>query len=110
MKQLISTLLALLCGLCAAGHCAAAAPNVLFIAIADLNDWVGCLGGHPQAKTPHIDRLARRGVLFSHAHCASPLCNPSRAAVFSGRQPFETGVFENDETNIRIARPELVLI
>ena len=37
-------------------------PNVLFIAIDDLNDWVGCLGGHPQVRTPNIDRLARRGV------------------------------------------------
>ncbi|MCA9115429.1 MAG: sulfatase-like hydrolase/transferase, partial [Planctomycetaceae bacterium] len=44
-------------------------PNVLFLAIDDLNDWVGCLGGHPQAKTPHIDRLAARGVLFASAHC-----------------------------------------
>jgi arylsulfatase A-like enzyme len=87
-----------------------AAPNVLFIAIDDLNDWVGCLGGHPQAKTPNIDRLAKRGIVFSNAHCAAPLCNPSRAAVFSGRQPFNTGVFANDETNIRTARPDLVLI
>jgi arylsulfatase A-like enzyme len=88
----------------------AAQPNVLFIAIDDLNDWVGCLGGHPQAKTPNIDRLAKRGMLFTNAHCAAPLCNPSRAAVFSGRQPFETGVFANDETNIRTIRPDLVLI
>src|SRR6478672_11100150 len=88
----------------------AAPPNVLFIAIDDLNDWIGCLGGHPQAKTPNIDRLAKRGILFSNAHCAAPLCNPSRAAVFSGRQPFETGVFANDETNIRTIQPDLTLI
>ena len=49
-------------------------PNVLFIAIDDLNDWVGCLGGHPDAKTPNIDRLAARGVLFTHAYCAAPAC------------------------------------
>lgn len=89
---------------------AASPPNVLFIAIDDLNDWVGCLGGHPQARTPNIDRLSKRGVLFINAHCAAPLCNPSRAAVFSGQQPFETGVFANDETNIRTIRPDLVLI
>lgn len=89
---------------------AAASPNVLLIAVDDLNDWVGCLGGHSQVKTPNIDRLARRGMLFTHAHCAAPLCNPSRAAVFSGQQPFETGVFANDETNIRQIRPDLVLI
>jgi arylsulfatase A-like enzyme len=88
----------------------AAPPNVLVIAIDDLNDWVGCFGGHPQAKTPHIDRLAKRGVVFSHAHCAAPLCNPSRAALFSGKQPFETGVFANDETNIRRVQPDLVLL
>ena len=45
-------------------------PNILFIAVDDLNDWVGCLGGHPQAKTPHIDKLASKGVLFEQAHCA----------------------------------------
>ena len=70
--------------------------NVLFIAVDDLNDWVGCLGGHPQALTPNIDRLASRGVLFTNAHCAAPACNPSRAAVFSGRMPQVTGVWAND--------------
>ena len=50
-------------------------PNVLLIAIDDLNDWIGCLGGHPQVKTPHMDRLAARGTLFTNAHCQSPLCN-----------------------------------
>ena len=52
---------------------AAERPNVLLIAVDDLNDWVGCLGGHPQAKTPNIDALAKRGVLFSNAHCQSLL-------------------------------------
>jgi len=68
-------------------------PNVLVIAIDDLNDWVGCLGGHPQAQTPHIDRLARRGTLFTNAHCQAPLCNPSRTSVFSGLRPSTTGVY-----------------
>lgn len=68
-------------------------PNVLFIAIDDLNDWVGCLGGHPQAITPHIDRLAQRGVLFANAHCQSPLCNPSRTSVLTGLRPSTTGVY-----------------
>lgn len=44
-------------------------PNVLFIAIDDLNDWVGCLKTHPQVQTPNIDRLAARGTLFTNAHC-----------------------------------------
>ena len=52
----------------------AAKPNVLFIAIDDLNDWIGALGGHPQAHTPHLDRLAKRGVLFTRAYCAAPSC------------------------------------
>ena len=70
-------------------------PNVLFIAVDDLNDWVGCLGGHPQAKTPNIDGLAARGVLFANAHCAAPLCNPSRTALLFGRRPTTTGVVGN---------------
>jgi arylsulfatase A-like enzyme len=89
---------------------AADRPNVLFIAVDDLNDWIGPLGGHPQVKTPNFDRLAKRGIVFANAHCAAPLCNPSRAAVFSGRQPFETGVYSNDAQNIRKDRPEIVLL
>lgn len=86
-------------------------PNVLFIAIDDLNDWIGPLRGHPQVQTPNLDRLARRGVVFTNAHCAAPLCNPSRAAVFGGRHPFETGVYANEANqNIRTAHPELVLL
>jgi len=74
---------------------AAEKPNVLFIAIDDLNDWVGCLGGNPQAKTPNIDQLASRGVNFYNAHCASPVCNPSRAALMSGMRSSTTGVYNN---------------
>ena len=70
-------------------------PNVLMIIADDLNDWVGCLGGHPDAKTPNIDRLARRGLLFANAHCAAPVCNPSRVATFTGRRPSSTGIYDN---------------
>ena len=70
-------------------------PNVLFIAIDDLNDWIGCLGGHPQAKTPSIDRLAARGVLFRNAHCTTAYCNPSRTSVLSGFRPSTSGVYDN---------------
>jgi arylsulfatase A-like enzyme len=70
-------------------------PNVLFIAIDDLNNWVGCLGGHPDTRTPNIDRLAARGVLFTQAHCAAPLCNPSRASLLTGLRPSATGVYTN---------------
>lgn len=69
--------------------------NVLFIAVDDLNSWVGCLGGHPHAHTPHIDRLAQRGVLFEQAYCPAPLCNPSRTAILMGLRPSTTGIYEN---------------
>ncbi|MFM7037241.1 MAG: sulfatase-like hydrolase/transferase [Planctomycetaceae bacterium] len=71
--------------------------NVLFIAVDDLNHWVGHLARNRQAKTPNLDRLAARGVTFSNAHCAAPLCNPSRAALLSGMRPGTTGVYQNSD-------------
>ncbi|WP_231691100.1 sulfatase [Aureliella helgolandensis] len=71
----------------------AAKPNVLVISIDDLNDWVGCLGGHPQVQTPNMDALAARGTVFTNAHCQSPLCNPSRTSVMTGLRPTTTGVY-----------------
>jgi len=68
-------------------------PNVLFIAVDDLNDWVEPLGGHPQAKTPNFRRLAARGTTFTNAHCQSPLCNPSRTSILTGLRPTTTGVY-----------------
>lgn len=70
-------------------------PNVLMIVVDDMNDWVSCLGGHPQIKTPNIDRLARRGLLFTNAHVAAPVCNPSRVATLTGRHPSSSGVYDN---------------
>lgn len=70
-------------------------PNVLFIAVDDLNDWVHHLGGHPQTITPHIDALAARGVTFANAHCAAPSCNPSRAALMTCVRPATSGVYVN---------------
>jgi choline-sulfatase len=71
----------------------AARPNVLFIAIDDQNDWIGHLGGHPLAKTPHLDRLAARGTTFLNAHCNAPLCNPSRTSLMLGLRPTSTGIY-----------------
>lgn len=71
----------------------AAKPNILFIAIDDQNDWIGCLNGHPQIQTPNIDALAQRGTVFLNAHCQSPLCNPSRTSLMTGRRPSTTGVY-----------------
>jgi len=81
-------------GLALATHSLVAAPpNVLFIAIDDLNDWVGCLDGHPQARTPNLDRLAARGTLFRNAHVQAPLCNPSRTSLLTGLRPSTTGIY-----------------
>jgi arylsulfatase A-like enzyme len=76
---------------------AASKPNVLFIAIDDLNDWVGCLGANPDVKTPNIDGLASQGVLFTRAYCAAPVCNPSRAALMTGKRPSTSGIYENQQ-------------
>jgi len=76
---------------------AAGRPNVLFIAIDDLNHWVGHLGRNPQTRTPAIDRLARQGVAFSKAYCTAPACNPSRASLMSGQRPSATGCYLNEQ-------------
>ena len=73
-------------------------PNVLFIAIDDLNDWVSPLGGHPQAITPNFERLAARGVTFKNAHCASPVCHPSRLSVWTGIRPCRSEIYGNDDS------------
>jgi arylsulfatase A-like enzyme len=72
---------------------AAQRPNILFIAVDDLNDWVSPLEGHPQTITPNFDRLADRGTRFTNAHCQAPLCGPSRASIFTGLNPSTTGLY-----------------
>ena len=69
--------------------------DVVFIVLDDLNDWVGVLGGHPQALTPNIDALAAQGVSFSNAHCNAPTCNPSRKSFLSGLYPKSNGKYFN---------------
>ena len=76
---------------------AARRPNVLFISVDDLNDWTGNLGGHPQVRTPNIDRLASGGMLFTNAHCAAPACNPSRTAIMTGISPHVSGLYANGQ-------------
>ncbi|MGE0143029.1 MAG: sulfatase-like hydrolase/transferase [Planctomycetota bacterium] len=88
---------------------AQSAPNVLFIAIDDLNDWIGCLGGHPQTLTPNLDRLAASGVLFTNAHCAGAACNPSRTAVMTGLSPHRSGLYDNRQ-KMREVLPDAVLL
>ncbi|MCA9232161.1 MAG: sulfatase [Planctomycetales bacterium] len=101
MKQHVLHTLALL--LLSTTAALAQQPNVLFIPIDDMNDWVTHLGGHPQSLTPHLDRLAKRGVTFENAHCAAPACNPSRTALLTGLRPSTTGVYFNHNP----WRPEL---
>ena len=71
-------------------------PNVLFICADDLNSWIGPLERYRGVKTPHIDALASRGTLFTHAYCTAPHCNPSRASVFSGQRPSTSGVYREE--------------
>lgn len=79
-------------------------PDVLFISIDDLNDWVGPLGGHPQTKTPNMDRLAAQGIVFTNAHAPAMLCNPSRAAIMTGISPASSGVYTNQTDWRRTSR------
>lgn len=97
-------LLWVLCGVALAEK-----PNVLFIACDDMNDWVGFLGGHPDTLTPNMDRLAKRGVVFERAYCASPICGPSRAAVLTGLKPETSGVYHNAGTYVDYV-PEAVVL
>ena len=79
-------------------------PDVIFIIVDDLNDYLGCLGGHPDAKSPNIDALAKSGMLFSQAYCNSPQCRPSRTSLNHGVYAFNTGTYFNakfkEETKI----------
>ena len=71
--------------------------NVLFIAVDDLNHWVNYFGRNKQTKTPNLDRLSAMGMSFTNAHCAAPVCCPSRAAVMSGLRPSTSGVYGNQD-------------
>ncbi len=70
-----------------------ARPNVLFLSVDDINDWIGVYGGHPDTRTPHMDALAGRSTMFTRAYCSVPLCHPSRIATMTGRRPHNTAVY-----------------
>jgi arylsulfatase A-like enzyme len=82
-------------------------PNILFIAIDDMNDWAGFLDTHPQVQTPHMDTLATQGVSFTNAHVPAPICGPSRTAIMSGLWPTSNGIYTN-AINYRRQMPHLV--
>jgi arylsulfatase A-like enzyme len=84
-------------------------PNVLFIAVDDLNHWVGYLGRNKQTITPNLDRLAGRGTRFTRSYCAAPVCNPSRAALMSGLRPSTSGVYDNGDDWRTVIPPERTL-
>ena len=92
-KHLPCAFACLLLASCATDTGPAAKPNILFIAIDDLNDWVGPLDGHPQVRTPHMDSLADLGTTFYNAHTQAPLCNPARTSLMLGRRPSSTGIY-----------------
>ena len=83
---------------------AASPPNVLMIAVDDMNDWIGPMG-NPYVKTPNLDRLAKHGITFQNAHTVGIFCAPSRASLFTGRLPSTTGIYE--ETPTFVQRPDL---
>lgn len=92
--------LLLLIFLSASQHSFAQQPekyNVLFVAVDDMNDWVGPFGGYEGIKTPNIDKLAKKGVVFKRAYCPAPACNPSRASLLTGIRPSTSGVYHNNQ-------------
>lgn len=80
-------------------------PNVLFLSVDDLNDWIGALGAHPQVKTPNIDRLFKTSTAFLNAHCSAPVCGPSRTALLTGMEPTKTGLYSNKELRLKPFEP-----
>ncbi|MFZ9837886.1 MAG: sulfatase [Opitutaceae bacterium] len=86
---------------------AAPRPNVLLITVDDLNDWAGPTGGHPQARTPALDRLAAQGTVFTNAHCQAPICHPSRVSFMTGMLPSTTGMYSMGPMDFRRDCPAL---
>lgn len=71
-------------------------PNVLMLAVDDMNDWINVMGGYRgKVHTPNLDRLAARGTLFTNAHCPAPVCGPSRTSILGGRYASSTGLYGN---------------
>jgi len=89
-------------------HPPASRPNVLMIVVDDLRDDIGCFG-NPLAKTPNIDRLAARGIVFDRAYCQQAVCSPSRTSLLTGQRPDVTQVWDL-KTHFRAALPDCVTL
>ncbi|NWK54272.1 sulfatase [Verrucomicrobiaceae bacterium N1E253] len=109
MRIIGASLIALHAGVSSLSAEVQSKPNVLFIAVDDLNDWIGCLGGNEQSITPNFDRLAASGMLFSNAHCVAPACNPSRTATMTGRAPWKSAVYANIQKMREVLPQETIL-
>lgn len=84
----------------------AGAQNVMLLIIDDLNDWVTAVGDHQQVTAPNIKALARSGTVFANAHAQAPICGPSRASLFSGLYPAQTGIYgqiEDDQLEAAVS-------
>ena len=100
--------IALACALIVSARAAETRPNVLFIAVDDLKPVLGCYGD-AIVKSPNIDRLAARGVVFDRAYCNQAVCAPSRNALLTGRRPTSLGIYDLG-TNFRKAAPDAVTL
>ncbi len=96
---LISVAPAVFCAVSAQAETASGdRPDVLFIAIDDMNDWTTLFNDDNPIQTPNLRQLAARGAFFSKAYCAVPACNPSRTAILTGLSPVTSGVYSNGQS------------
>ncbi len=96
LQRLLAMAMLVSCGLANTAEPASAQrPNILFISIDDLNDWVGPMAGNPQTLTPSLDRFARESVTFRGNYTPSPGCNPSRTATLTGLHTYSSGMYSN---------------